>query len=171
MRPQRSVAPDELAAFFRAQHSRLVGFLALYCGDAQVAEEIAQDALVRLCRDWNKVRHMDHPEAWLQRVGINLTNSYFRRRSAERRAKARLGDSKQAWVDRSDTELLDALSSIPARQKAALLLRHYLGLSTREAAEALGCPEGTIKTLVHKAIKNLRLSGAMTGERERTDVG
>lgn len=171
MSPRRSVAPDELAAFFRAQHPRLVGFLALYCGDAQVAEEIAQDALVRLCRDWNKVRRMDHPEAWLQRVGINLTNSYFRRRSAERRAKARLGDSKRSWVDRSDTELLDALSSIPARQKAALLLRHYIGLSTREAAETLGCPEGTIKTLVHKAIKNLRLSGAMTGEQERTDVG
>lgn len=73
--------------------------------------------------------------------------------------------------ERSDAELLDALRGLPQRQRAALLLRFYAVLSTRESAQALNCPEGTVKTLVHKGINKLRKSGAMTGEEESFDVG
>jgi RNA polymerase sigma factor (sigma-70 family) len=146
--------------------------LALYCGDRELAQELAQDALVRLCRDWEKVRNLDHPEAWLHRVGLNLTNSFFRRRAAELRARQRLHPVTEApRPERSDAELLDALRGLPQRQRAALLLRYYAGLSTRESAQALNCPEGTVKTLVHKGINKLRESGAMTGEEESFDVG
>lgn len=164
---RESDPPVELAALCRAEHPRLVGMLSLYCGNHDVAEEIAQETLVRACRDWEKVRNMDNPAAWLHRVGINLTNSVFRRRAAERRAKARLATERQShYPTPSDAELLDALKDLPPRARAALLLRHHLGFSTRETAEAMDCPEGTVKTLLHKAIRELRASGALTGEME-----
>lgn len=168
---RESDPPVELAALCRAEHPRLVGMLSLYCGNHDVAEEIAQETLVRACRDWEKVRSMDHPEAWLHRVGINLTNSVFRRRAAERRARARLATEQTHHAAHSDAELLDALKDLSPRARAVLLLRHHLGFSTRETAEAMDCPEGTVKTLLHKAIRDLRASGAMTGEMERHDAG
>ncbi|MDP9223173.1 MAG: sigma-70 family RNA polymerase sigma factor [Actinomycetota bacterium] len=164
--------PPDLEAFCRSEHARLVGVLALYCRDRELAQELAQDALVRLCRDWEKVRDLDHPEAWLHWVGLNLANSFFRRRAAEKRARQRLHPvTESPRAERSDAELLDALGTLPPRQKAALLLRYYADLSTRESAQALNCPEGTVKTLVHRGIKKLRESGAMTGEEENFDVG
>ncbi len=170
MTTTRSRIPDDLSAFCEAQHPRLVRALALYCGDKELAEETAQDGLALLCRDWRKVRRMDNPEGWLYRVSINLVNSHFRKRSIARRAEQRVRQEFQpSWIDRSDVELIDALADMPPRQRAALLLRHLVGFSTRETAEALGCPEGTVKTLVHKGIQRLRETEALTGEEVMRD--
>jgi DNA-directed RNA polymerase specialized sigma24 family protein len=80
----------DLAAFCRAQYAGLVRALSLYCGDRDVAQELAQETIAIACRDWSKVKTADDPRAWLHRVGINLANSHFRRRKAERNAKQRL---------------------------------------------------------------------------------
>jgi RNA polymerase sigma factor (sigma-70 family) len=133
--------------------------LAVYCGDRDVAEETAQETLARVCRDWKKVRGLDAPEAWAHRVGINLTNSVYRRRAAARRAAARLesarrGSPGETWpAERS--ELLDAIRRLPQRQRAALLLRYYGGLRVREVADVLGCPEGTAKSLIRRGLHAL----------------
>ena len=82
-------APADLVGFCRAEWSRLVGTLALLTGDADLAEELAQETIVRVCRDWRKVSSMDAPGAWAHRVAVNLAHSHFRRRSAARRALAR----------------------------------------------------------------------------------
>lgn len=92
---------QELAAFCQAEHRRLVGALSLYCQDRQVAEELAQDALLRVVTHWHRVRRLDHPSAWVYRVAINLANSYLRRRLAERRATPQA--STAAW---NGTELI-----------------------------------------------------------------
>src|SRR5918992_733978 len=95
-------APGDLTAFCRREHPRLVGALSLYCGDLFLAEELAQEALARVCRDWSRVRRMDHPAAWAQRVAINLANSQFRRRAAERRARQRLEAGAMQHEDAPD---------------------------------------------------------------------
>ncbi|MDQ4125469.1 MAG: hypothetical protein M3134_07710, partial [Actinomycetota bacterium] len=95
----------QLISFCRREHGRIVGLLSLYCGDAAVAEELAQDALARVCRDWRKVRRMDYPEAWASRVAINLANSHFRRRAAEKRARERLAARPEAEAGAPDTAL------------------------------------------------------------------
>jgi len=84
----------EFADFCVAEHSRLVGALSLYCGDRTLAEELAQDALSRACRDWKKVRRLGAPGAWTHRVAINLANSHFRRAAIELRAKRRLQEMR-----------------------------------------------------------------------------
>ncbi len=80
---------EELDAFCRREHPRLVGALTLHCGDRWVAAELAQEALARVCADWPRVSRMQAPGAWVHRVAMNLCTSHFRRRTAERAARAR----------------------------------------------------------------------------------
>lgn len=156
-----SVTMDlDLAAVCEAEHPRLVGMLALYTGDRHVAEELAQDALVRLCQHWPKVRE-GNPAAWLTTVAMNLGRSMFRRRGAARRAMARHGGSDEV-VERDDATVLavrEAVAALPRRQREAVIHRHFLGHSVRESAAAMGCAEGTVKSLTHKGLAALRKAG------------
>jgi RNA polymerase sigma-70 factor (ECF subfamily) len=68
-------------------------------------------------------------------------------------------------VDVDDDDHADAIAvrravlQLPDRQRQAIVLRYFADLSVRETAEQLRCPEGTVKTLVHQAIKSLRAAG------------
>lgn len=151
---------DDLIAFCRGEHPRLVGLLSLYCGDAALAEELAQDALARVCRDWRRVRRMDYPEAWASRVAINLANSYFRRRTAERRARERLAARPDPVRTEPDTALAlsvrQALADLPPRQRTALLLHYFCDLPFAQVAELMGSPEPTVKSLARRGLARLR---------------
>jgi RNA polymerase sigma-70 factor (sigma-E family) len=151
---------DPRAAFVRREHPRLVGALSLYCGDLDVAEEVAQEALARACRDWSRLAGMRSPGAWTHRVAINLANSWYRRRSAEQRARARHGPSDDGVGREADSAdvlaVRQAVAALPRRQRAAVVLRYFSDLPVTEVADALGCAEGTVKALTHKGIANLR---------------
>ncbi len=153
--PIRLLDVDRLTRLCEEEYSRLVGLLGLYCGDALVAEEMAQETLIRLCRDWHKVSEMDNPEAWIRRVAINFAHSHYRRRAIERRISQRLGTHDRT-TDSHDVEALQLLTGLPHRQRAAMILHHYLDLRLREVGEVMDLPEGTVKTLIHKALKSLR---------------
>jgi RNA polymerase sigma factor (sigma-70 family) len=154
---------SEFAAFCEAEYPRLVGALSLYCGDRTIAEELAQDALSRACRDWGKVRRLGAPGAWAHRVAINLANSHFRRAGAEARAKRRLQTQRQRSAA-PDIDLAAAVTirravaSLPRRQRTALVLRYFVDLPVRDVAAVMECPEGTVKTLTSNAIVSLRRS-------------
>jgi RNA polymerase sigma factor (sigma-70 family) len=166
---------SEFGAFCVEEHPRLVGALSLYCGNRAVAEELAQDALSRACRDWRKVRRLGAPGAWTHRVAINLANSYFRRAAAEARAKRRLQEQQSVYTD-PDVDPTAALTirgvvaSLPRRQRTALILRYYVDLSVRDVAAAMECPEGTVKTLTSKAIASLRQSQSLHELKEIRDA-
>lgn len=150
-----------VTAFCRRMRPALVGTLSLYCGDADVAEELAQDVLARVWDRWPQVREMPHPEAWAYRVALNLANSHYRRRAAERRARERhgavVGVAEQG--DAADAMAVrQAVRALPQRQRAAVVLRYFADLSVAEAAALLGCAPGTVKALTHQGIANLRLS-------------
>jgi RNA polymerase sigma-70 factor (sigma-E family) len=143
----------------RALHPRLVGGLTLQCGDAALAEELAQETLARVWRRWDDVRVHPSPQAWTWRVALNLTASWFRRRAAERRATSRLGPPA---VEVPAPDVADrlavraAVAGLPSRQRAVLVLRFFDDLSVADAALALGCAPGTVKSLTHQAIAGLR---------------
>jgi RNA polymerase sigma-70 factor (sigma-E family) len=150
-----------LADLCEREHVRLVGLLALYTGDRAVGEDLAQEALLRLHQHWPRVRHMASAHAWLSSVGLNLARSWWRRRFAEQRAHRRLGRARPDVPDPEPSDVLairSAVAALPPRQRAALVLRYYGGLSVAETAETLGCAEGTVKSLTHKAIAGLRTS-------------
>jgi RNA polymerase sigma-70 factor (sigma-E family) len=154
-----------LAELCRAQHRRLVGLLALYVGDRDIAEDLAQETLVQLHVHWPEVRRMDSPPAWLAAVGLNLARSWWRRRSIEQRANRRHQAGRTAEADlpeRADVlAVRAAVAGLPHRQRAALVLRYYARLPVDQTAEALGCRAGTVKSLTHKAIANLRRNLAL----------
>ena len=147
-----------LSAFCREVYPRLVGALSLHCGDHALAEQVADEAVARVCRDWNRVRSSENPAGWAYRCAINLANSHFRRLAAERRARARLAHTADAYEPDVATVVTvrRLVAALPRREKTALILRYYLDLSVRETADLMGCPEGTVKTLTRRANQALR---------------
>lgn len=149
----------ELEAFVGRESPRLVGMLALYVGDLGLAEELAQEALIRLCQHWPRVRKMERPGGWLARVAMNLARSSWRRRSAERRAHTRSDPPVLTTADPDVATTLavrQAVAALPERQRRALVLRYYAQRSVAEVAVEMSCAEGTVKSLTHKAIATLR---------------
>lgn len=149
----------------RRVYPRLVGALSLYCGDRHVAEELAQETLVRLWQRWGSVNGRAAVDAWTYRVAINLANSRFRRRRAEQRAQARLGARPADNPDPAAAlAIREAVAALPRRQRQALVLRFCGGLTVEETAELMGCASGTVKAHVHKAVEGLRASRLIDAE-------
>jgi RNA polymerase sigma factor (sigma-70 family) len=153
---------EELVRFCQAEYPRLTGMLSLYCRDRHIAEELAQDTLLRVVNNWGRVRQLDSPSAWAHRVAINLANSHLRRVLAERRATRR-ASSRAATVhyDQDTPTTLAvraAVAGLPSRQRAVIVLRFFADLSVREVSGLLGYPEGTVKTLTARALASLRAS-------------
>jgi RNA polymerase sigma-70 factor (sigma-E family) len=154
-----TIDAEALERFCEAEHPRLFGLLTLYLGDREVAEQLAQDALVRLCQHWSRVRRMEHPRAWLTRVALNGATSWSRRRAAERRALARHGpDADVARPSDTATTVAvrEALARLPEGERRVVVLRFYGGLDVRATARAVGRPEGTVKSMTHRAVARLR---------------
>ncbi len=166
--------PPGVVEFCGRMRPRLVGALSLYCGDRGVAEELAQETLIRVWDRWAQVAAMAAPEAWTNRVAFNLANSLLRRRGAERRALARAKLRTDDRYDNPDTPArmaaLAALAALPARQRTAILLRYYVDLSVTQAADVMGCAPGTVKALTHGAIATLRRSRILTDPEEVSGV-
>lgn len=155
---------DGVDGFCRREWPRLVGTLSLLTGDADLAEELAQETLARVCRDWRKVSGLAAPGAWAHRVAINLARSHYRHRAVARRHAPALATTHTA--DDTDTAsaiaVREAVARLPVRPRTALVLRYFADLSVAETAEAMRCPEGTVKTLTRQAILALREHGLVT---------
>lgn len=168
------VEDEELVAFYRAEHPRLVRALSLLAEDLGVAEELAQEALLRAGARWAHVRRFDRPGAWTRRVALNLARSRWRRHQAERRAVARHGPP--AATSEPDLALHlsvhEALAKLPVRQREVLVLRHLLGLSVAETALELRASEASVKAHTRRGAAALRAHLDPTPElarEERTD--
>jgi RNA polymerase sigma factor (sigma-70 family) len=152
--------PEDALAFCARLRPRLVGTLTLSCGSAAIAEELTQETLARVWLNWPRVSRLDAPEAWAYRVATNLARSSFRRRSAERRARARYESRAERFHrDPDAAEALvvrQALAALPPRQRTALAWRHYAGLTVEQTAAAMGCAPGTVRALTSQGLAALR---------------
>jgi RNA polymerase sigma-70 factor (ECF subfamily) len=132
--------------------------LGVAIGDQEEARDAVQEAFVQAWQNWERVGGYDDPAGWVRRVAINrLLN---RRRSLMRRSHAllRLG-STVLHADSPTDELLvlvQALSQLPTKQRAALALRYIGGYSNTEVAAALGVSEGTVSQHLHRGKESLR---------------
>jgi RNA polymerase sigma-70 factor (sigma-E family) len=114
------------------------------------AEDLVHDAFVRVHARWP---HVTEPRAYLRRAVVNACRSAGRRR---RRELATAHIHLVTGAPQGSDELLDALARLSYRQRAALVLQFYEGLSQAEIADVLGCREGTVASLVHRGLANLR---------------
>jgi RNA polymerase sigma-70 factor (sigma-E family) len=133
----------------------------LLTGDRHQAEDLAQEAFIRCVGRFNHLRSHAAFESYLRRAIVNLHTSGLRRRRLERawlqREGHRVATATSLPVDvGARTDLWSALATLPARQRAALVLRFYEDLSERDTAEALGCTLAAVKSLVARGSEALR---------------
>lgn len=153
-----SSPPDELATFIELHYDRLASALVLHCGDPRLAEELAQEAIVRVCEHWEDVRSMQRPVGWMFRTAFNLSSSSFRRRQAAERAYARAGHPASTTEHVDDVDALvvrEAMRHLPKRQRSVLILRYFLGYTPQEVADMLGMTNAGVRSTTHRALKKL----------------
>lgn len=151
---------EAVEAFCRREHPRLVGALTLYCGDRAVAEDLAQEALVRAVAAWPRLAAMEAPGPYVHRVGMNLANSRFRRAAAEYRANRRhavTGSDRHEDPDvAAGLAVRQAVARLPRGQRQVLVLRYYLGVPLAETAATLGLSSAAAASLTYRALARLR---------------
>jgi RNA polymerase sigma-70 factor (sigma-E family) len=131
----------------------------LMTGDRQLAEDLAQDAFVRAASRFQHLRGDDSFSAYLMTAVVNACRGHWRRRKVERRYLERHRDEAGTTIQPDiGTRLAvgEALSHLPPRQRAAVVLRHYADLSEQRTADLMGCSVGTVKTLTSRGLKTLR---------------
>jgi RNA polymerase sigma factor (sigma-70 family) len=156
-------------ALFASERGRVVATVFALAGSAAVAEEITQEAFLRLHLHWGKVSRYDRPDQWVRRVAVNLAVSRRRRRTNEEHALRRLGGRTNVValpLDTRDDALWAAVRALPKRQAQAVALHYVADLPVAEIAAVLGCSTGTVQTHLFRARQTL--SGVVDrGEEER----
>lgn len=145
-----------LEEFCRREYPRLVGALTLYTGQADMAREIAHEALGRACARWSRLQRLNNPGGWVARSAMRLASA---RRVGKPRPVVPAGARDKGIPGRAPDPgpaIRLALVRLPARQRGALLLRHYLELSAFEAAELMECDARTVRKLTRRAIDTLK---------------
>jgi RNA polymerase sigma-70 factor (ECF subfamily) len=143
--------------FFLEHHESLFRALWLVTRNRHEAEEVMQDAFLRLLERWPVVEAADDPKAYLYRAAMNVFRSRLRRAAVAMRktVHALPPDDQFAEVEARDT-VVRALAPLPVRQRAALVLMDLLGLSSEEAGRALGVRAVTVRVLASRARATLR---------------
>jgi RNA polymerase sigma-70 factor (sigma-E family) len=153
------VAELSFDAFVRERSAGLLRFAQLLTGNPDDAAEIVQEALTSLYPHWERVAAAGDPEPYVRRSIVNSRNTRWRRRRERPVGEpAELdgvtADPVNAWAD---AEVFGRLfATLPARQRAALILRFYEDLEFAAIARQLGCAEATARSLVHRALADLR---------------
>ncbi|WP_345637387.1 sigma-70 family RNA polymerase sigma factor [Rugosimonospora acidiphila] len=156
--------PDDHSfdAFYRAKSDSVYRALAMTLGDAHLAREATDEAMTRACARWHAVRSMENPGGWAYRVGLNWATSWWRKRRRE----------QPLWPDRDEAAVTDpqtpvalaALRRLPLNQRAVVVCRVLLDLSTVETADLLGLAQGTVKSRLARALAALRTVLTVEGE-------
>ncbi|MFJ6670309.1 SigE family RNA polymerase sigma factor [Actinosynnema sp. NPDC091369] len=160
--------------FVRAQSPGLLRLASLLVHDRGHAEDLVQTALLRTALRWHRV--LDHPEAYVRQVVVNLARDRWRR--AKRRvaeqplvdvtAPPDPGDHARRVVDQQ--VLQQALAALPQRQREVVVLRFFADLSVAETAQTMGTTEGTVKSQTHRALSLLRQALGSETFQEANDV-
>jgi RNA polymerase sigma-70 factor (sigma-E family) len=144
-----SDAPEMFGDFYAGHFTELVRLATLLSGSADTAPDLVQDCFVRLHARWASVRE---PLPYVRRSVVHACASHHRRNAIVRRNPP--PDPRPAELGAD--ELQDALAGLPARQRAAVVLRYYGDLPDADIARSLRCREGTVRSLVSRALADLR---------------
>lgn len=162
--------PDALVAELFAQEGRsLVRLAAIFCDDRAAAEDLVQEAFIRLHRSAGSIRDVNRAPAFLRSIVINLARDHNRRglmslrhrSTIEREAAGRetLSSLEDDSVEHEDDRVvLDAVRLLPDRQRSCVVLRYYLQYSESEIAETLGISKNSVKTHCRRALASLEVA-------------
>ena len=155
--PVAAAAPRTLADLYRDHRMRLVRLAVLLVDDPNTAEDVVQEAFAGLHRHWSGLRDEEAAIGYLRTAVVNGSRSVLRRRRTARdyvpphQVNARSAESL-AMLTAEHQAVVDALGTLPPRQREVLVLRYYGGLSEAEIAEATGITRGTVKSTASRAL-------------------
>lgn len=150
---------EEYREFVGSRAAALHRTAYLLCGDWHLADDLVQETFVNAYRHWSRVQRADNQNAYVKRILINEFNRHWRRYSGlpvhadSDHPGFAVPDVCDEVVNRAD--LLRALLTLPARQRATVVLRYLEGMSERETAAVMRCSEGTVKSQTARALNTL----------------
>ena len=150
--------------FLAGELDGLTRFAGVLTGDRQLAHDVLTDTLVVIGGQWRRISSMQYPAAYVRRA---ITNTFLseRRRSMRRKTDA---TDDPAVLDTRDVEressvddrdlLRRLLATVSPEQRAAVVMKHYLGMPDAEIAVVMGCAPGTVRSHLSRALRLLRLT-------------
>ncbi|RZV44946.1 MAG: sigma-70 family RNA polymerase sigma factor [Acidimicrobiia bacterium] len=148
----RALPPREtFPAFYRREYPKMVAIAAAVSGNRAVAEDLAQEAMLRAHRHWDRVAIYQRPGAWVRRVTINLSLSATKRAAAEMRRMLRISEpSALPEPEAADDRIWKAVAKLPGQQRAAIALFYLEDRPIDEIAEILEVSSATARVHLHR---------------------
>lgn len=152
--------PDRIERLYVLHMQEATRLAFLLTGQRALAEDIAQDAFMRATGRFRDLRSEETFSAYLMKAVVNGCRSHWRRVKVERSYLSRSSAPRTAPQESDRTSdrlaIISMLETLPPRQRAAVVLRHYADQSERQTADILGCSVGTVKTLTSRGLATLR---------------
>jgi len=146
---------------YQSSYGKVLGTLTMMLRDREAAEDCAHDAFERAYKKWPFWQPIAPAEAWVHRIAVNGAVSHMRKMRIRevgelirRIGRPGFAPDPQALAEHSD--LRDAIASLPPKQAAAIVLRHYHGYTNRAIAVVLAIPERTVASRLAGAKSRLR---------------
>ena len=152
-------ADVEFVEYVRARQHMLLRAAYLVCGDLPLAEDLLEGALVKLARQWERVRD-EQPDAFVRRILYRDAISSWRNRRPEVVGMDALWEEPPDSWDAEEVErrldVLRALGGLTPRQRATVVLRYFEDRTEQDTAEVLGVSVVTVRSQTHDALRHLR---------------
>ena len=153
---------EAVSVLVRRHSPGLYGFLQRYHPDRDDCDDLLQDTWIRALANLNRFDPKKRFSTWLFQIALNLCRDLARRdqvrsrfrKGAQAMQPGKTGGTLEETVDA--IRAMEAIETLPLQQKEVLLLRYYHGFPEGEVAEILGCPRGTVKSRLHRAVKAVR---------------
>ena len=142
---------ENFPAFYRREYPNMVAIAAAISGNRAIAEDLAQEAMIRAHRHWDRVSTYERPGAWIRRATINLSLSAAKRAAAEVRRMLRLAESPTLpEPDVGDDRIWQAVAKLPGNQRAAVALHYLEDRPIDEIAQILEISASTARVHLHR---------------------
>jgi RNA polymerase sigma factor (sigma-70 family) len=150
---------------FRAAFPRVHRMVTLILRNPAQAEEVTQEAFLKLLQNWRRISSYEQPEAWVRRVAVRIAVRQAGR-EADRPLRERSAGVPSAHRE-PDPDLAEAVAALSPRQRAAVVLHYYEDLPVLEVARVLSVSESTVKQHLHRA--RVRLAELLGEEVDHVD--
>jgi RNA polymerase sigma-70 factor (sigma-E family) len=152
---------DEMRDLYERCHADMVRFAAFLTGRVDAAEDIAQEAFLRVFDAWDRIDDPERAQAYLRTTVVNLVRGGHRReqtaeRNADRHLAAVPSAEEDALGELNRQRVLDAVAALPLRQRACVVMRHWMRMTETEIADTLEVSVGSVRTHAKRGTKALQ---------------
>ena len=138
----------------------LLRFAVVLCGDRGLGEDLVHDVLLRAQARWDRIGRVEYPFAYVRTMVVNEHLTW--RRKWSRQIPTETLELSASSPDHADQianrdDVMARLRALPARQRAAVVLRYYGDLPDQEIADTLGCSAGTVRGYISRALATMRV--------------